>query len=474
MTSIRRRLLVVLLGVLTLLMLLAAGLSYRAGLQEAGEMFDARLVQSARVLLSLVDEPLSDLSTYPGDPIVLHGWHGRADGVGEALAFKDGHAYENKLAFQIWAPDGHLLLRSDSAPTVPMATLSPGYADVQIDGAQWRTFTLRSPQGRWFQSAERSDIRQELAEDIAMGTLLPLLFALPVMALVIWLTVAWATRSLRRVSNEIGERDPERMTPLDDTKLPEEVHGLVRAVNELLQRLDLALARERRFIADAAHELRTPISAVKVHADNAYMAATDAERQESQGLLAQGVERVERLVSQLLSLSRTERGIGPDAFRKLSLDAIVGTEAEELRRLASSRRQALNLLLDKADVFGDEFSLGLLVRNLVENAIRYTPEDGVVVVSTQQSGDQAILTVADSGPGIPVALQGRVFDRFYRVLGSGAEGSGLGLSIVRETLEAHGGQITLGTSECLHGLKATVTLPANGRHPPSPHPPAEA
>lgn len=459
MRSIRRRLLVVLLGVLTVLMLLAAALSYRAGLQEAGEMFDARLVQSSRVLLSLVDEPLSDLSAFPGDPIVLRGWHGQADGVGEALAFKDGHAYENKLAFQIWAPGGRLLLRSDSAPTTPMAALSPGYADVEIDGAQWRTFTLRSPQGRWFQSAERSDIRQELAEDIAVGTLLPLLFALPVMALVIWLTVAWATRSLRRVSNDIGERDPDRMTPVDDTKLPEEVHGLVRAVNELLQRLDLALARERRFIADAAHELRTPISAVKVHADNARMAMGDHDRETSQRLLAQGVERVERLVSQLLSLSRTERGVGRDAFRKLSLDAIVRSEADELKAMAASKHQALNVLLDHADVFGDEFSLGLLVRNLIENALRYTPRDGVVVVSTEQAGDRCVLTVEDSGPGIPAELQDRVFDRFYRVLGSGVDGSGLGLSIVQETLQAHSGQISLGTSDCLAGLKVVVSLP---------------
>jgi two-component system sensor histidine kinase QseC len=236
-------------------------------------------------------------------------------------------------------------------------------------------------------------------------------------------------------------------------------------LNELLQRLDLALARERRFIADAAHELRTPISAVKVHADNARLALLDEERHESQRLLARGVERVERLVSQLLSLSRTERSIGKDAFAKLSLDALVSNEVEELRALAASKSHVMNLVLDRADVFGDEFSLGLLVRNLVENAIRYTPEHGVVVVSTEQTGEQCVLTVEDSGPGIPKDLQGRVFDRFYRVIGSGAEGSGLGLSIVQETLEAHDGAITLGTSQCLNGLKVTVQLPSRGQQP---------
>ncbi len=188
MNSIRRALLLALLGMLSLLMLAAAGFSYRAGLQEAGEMFDARLVQSARVLLSLVDQPLDDLRA--GEPIVIRGWHGQAQGVGEALAF------------QVRNADGALLLRSDSAPAQPMAPLRAGYADVQLADGQWRTFTLRSPGGRWFQSAERADIREELAEDIALGTLLPLLMALPLMALLIWAVVNWAKRSLVRVSDD--------------------------------------------------------------------------------------------------------------------------------------------------------------------------------------------------------------------------------------------------------------------------------
>ena len=178
MTSMRRTLLVVLLSTLALLMGVAGFFSYRAGLQEAGEMFDARLVQSTRVLIGLVDEPLSDLTAFPGDPIVLRGWHGQARGVGEELAFKEGHAYESKLAFQVWDRDHRLLLRSDSAPYSPLAALQPGYASPIIGGEQWRTFTMRTKEGRWFQSGERSDIREELAEDIAGGTLLPLLLAL--------------------------------------------------------------------------------------------------------------------------------------------------------------------------------------------------------------------------------------------------------------------------------------------------------
>ena len=266
MRSMRATLLWLLLGTLAVVMAAAGLLSYRAGLQEAGEMFDARLVQSTRVLVSLVDEPLSELNAFPGEPIVLRGWHGQVHGVGEALAFNDGHAYENKLAFQVWDAQGRLLLRSDSAPARPLATLKAGYEDVVVDGAHWRAFTLRSPNGRWFQSAELTDIREELAGDIAGGTLLPLLLSLPLIALLVWWSVALATRSLRRMSHEIGQRDPERMTPLDPAQVPLEARGLVDAINGLLQRLDAALARTGWLVGDAFSAADLNVSAAMFRA----------------------------------------------------------------------------------------------------------------------------------------------------------------------------------------------------------------
>ena len=458
MRSMRSTLLVALLGTLVVLMAIAGWFSYRAGLQEAGEMFDARLVQSTRVLVSLVDEPLNDLSEHPGEPIVLRGWHGESEGVGEALAFSDGHAYENKLAFQVWDAQGRLLLRSDSAPAAPLAALAPGYADVVIEGAAWRTFTLRSPEGMWFQSGERADIRDELAEDIAEGTLLPLLLSLPLMALLIWGSVALATRSLRRLSEDIGERDPERLAPLDTSRVPREVRGLVGAINGLLQRLDAALARERHFVADAAHELRTPISALKVHADNARLATRGDERLAAQRLLSESVARVERMVAQLLSLSRAENISGMRERRRLRLDALVGTEVEDVRALAERKGQTIRLDLAPVQVDGDELGLSLLARNLLENAVRYTPGGGTIHVSTSTDGVVALFRVEDSGPGIPEDARKRVFDRFYRQLGSGQEGSGLGLAIVQEVVAAHRARITLDSSRSLGGLDACVEM----------------
>ncbi len=456
MRSIRTTLLISLLGTLFVVMAAAGWFSYRAGLQEAGEMFDARLVQSTRVLVSLVDEPLSELREFPGEPIVLKGWHGQAQGVGEDLAFRDGHAYENKLAFQVWDAQGRLLLRSDSAPATPLAARTSGYADVVIEGAQWRAFTLRSPEGRWFQSAELSDIRDELAGDIAEGTLLPLLLSLPLMALLIWVSVALATRSLRGLSTEIGERDPERLAPLDSARVPREVRGLVDAINALLQRLDTALVRERHFVADAAHELRTPISALKVHADNARHAAGSTEREAAQELLSDSVTRIERLVVQLLSLSRAENVGGLRRREPLRLDTLVVTEAEAIRALAERKRQSLVLDLQEVTINGDELALSLLVRNVLENAVRYTLPGGAIHVSLRRAEACALLTVEDSGPGIPEAERQRVFDRFYRQLGSGQEGSGLGLTIVQEVVVAHAGSISLGESQSLGGLQVTA------------------
>lgn len=457
MNSIRRVLLLALLGVLSLLMLAAAGFSYRAGLQEAGEMFDARLVQSARVLLSLVDQPLDDLRA--GEPIVIRGWHGQAQGVGEALAFNDGHAYETKLAFQVRNAAGALLLRSDSAPAQPLAPLRAGYADVQLADGQWRTFTLRSPGGRWFQSAERADIREELAEDIALGTLLPLLMALPLMGLLIWAVVNWAMRSLVRVSDEIGERDPKRLQPLQPQHMPREVHGLVRAVNGLMDRVQDGLERERRFIADAAHELRTPIAALKVHAANLRLAANARERDESQQQLDANVLRIERMVAQLLALSRVE-AVAALPRRSVNLDTLVRSESEDVLTIAAQRQQTLELALQPVQVIADETALSLLLRNLLENAVRYTPPGGRILVSTH-SAPSPTLVVEDLGPGIPEAARARVFHRFHRELGTGVEGSGLGLSIVHDIAVAHAARVRLDEAPSLGGLRVSVQFAGN-------------
>lgn len=460
MNSIRRVLLLSIIGVTTLVLLVAVGFSYRAGLQEAGEMFDAKLAHSSRVLMSLVDEPLSELSPRTSEPILVKMWHAPDEGEGEALALPDGHVYETKLAFQVRDAQGALLLRSDSGPDRPLAALRAGYAYTTIDGERWRTFTLKSPSGHWYQSGEEAEIRQEIADDIAFGTLLPLLLALPLLALCVWLAVNWATRSLQHVSDAVALRAPERLEPLDTDNIPREIQSIAGAVNGLLERLGNALAHERRFTADAAHELRTPIAALKVHAYNLRQAANDEERAESQQHLDAGIQRMERLVTQMLALSRIESGALPAAREPVDLATVAQRHQRDHAALGATNGRRLTLSAAPAVVLGDELVLDALVRNLIDNAVRFTAADGEISVCVGRDGDRVMLVVEDSGPGVPEDARERVFERFHRELGTGVEGSGLGLSIVAHALQLHGGSIALDTSPALGGLRATVTLPA--------------
>ena len=457
MTSVRRLLVLALVATLSGGMAIAAGFSYRAGLQEANELFDAKLAHSARVLMSLVDESLGeDRGRKPGGPLIIDVWHGN----GRELISAGGHAYETKLAFQARDAGGQLLLRSESGPALPLAALAPGYANVRLDGAPWRTFTLRAPSGLWYQASEQSEIREEMAGDIAFGTLVPLFLSLPVMAFMIWLAVYWASRGLLRVSEQIEARAPDRLAPIELGRVPKEIQGLVKAVNGLLARLDAALARERRFTADAAHELRTPVAAVKVHADNLRTAINDAERQESQQRLDAGVRRMERAISQMLALSRVEPGAAPLAREKVDLAELVAQHVADAQVLAQERDITVSLNSAAARVEGDGAALDGLVRNLVDNAVRYTPGAGRVQVQLAALDGEVRLVVEDSGPGIAPEARERVFERFHRELGTGVEGSGLGLSIVAQVLASHGGRIALDASPTLGGLRASVTLPS--------------
>ena len=488
MSSIRQLLLVSIIGVGSLLLLIAGAWSYRVGLQEAEELFDAKLAHSARVLMSLIDTPLHELDRrHDSDQArVVEVWHGSAAGEGRDLALPGGHAYETKLAFQVRAPDGRLLLRSDSGPDEAFAPLRPGYADTVAEGEHWRTFVLHAPSGYWYQTAEQAAIRSEIAEEIALGIALPLLLALPVLALCVWLAVAWAVRGLSDVSQAVDQRSLERLDPIRPARVPQEVAGLVQAINALLARLAQARAREGRFVADAAHELRTPIAALKLHAWNVAEATDADERAQSQRLLDAGIRRMERLVEQLLALSRLDNalldngrsdGNRPAPQAEIDLAALLRRLCEELSAVDIARTRHLQADLQPARLYGHDTALEALARNLIDNALRYTPPGGTVRVrletgidagSAADSGQGIRLVVEDSGPGIPEDARERVFERFRRELGTQAEGSGIGLSIVAQALQLHGGTIALDTSPELAGLRVTVWLPAaDGEAPAS-------
>lgn len=460
MRSARRWLLATLVVVVCGVSLVAAGFSYREGRTEAAELFDAKLAHSARVLAALVAPHVEDLPQADGAAALIEVWHADAQGRGDALVSVDGHAYETKLAFQVRDGAGRLLMRSDSGPATPLAALRSGFADVELAGRPWRVFTLRSREGLWVQAGEEGEIREELATGIARGTLLPLLLGLPVLVLLLWVVLHVAARGLARIVDGIERRAGHDLTPMDHSSVPLELGGLVRAINGLFQRMRTALERERRFTADAAHELRTPLAALRVHVANCHAEDDAAERDRLAMRVDQALERIERVIGQMLDLARQEAAEpAPRAPADVDMAALVRREAAELAIAGLGRGLQLEVTGDAhAWVVGDEIALGIMVRNLVDNAFRYTPDGGRIRIGVGFEGADLRLTFDDSGPGVPAEARERVFDRFHRELGSSATGSGLGLSIVRSVIARHGGAITLHDSD-LGGLRVTVRLP---------------
>lgn len=462
MKSLSRLLLVLLLGVVIASGLASAWFAYRSGEIEVDELFDAKLAHSARVLAALLDDSLTE-RPHSDQPIEIALWPGRAEqgAEGDQLATASGHAYETKLAFQVWEGD-RLLVYSESAPrTQALAPLQAGFHDIELQGARWRSFALQAESGSWYLAGERADVRGDLAGDIAFDLLAPLLIQIPVLGVLIWAIILFGRRALQQVTRAVGERATGRLDPIDPRGVPQEIAQLVDALNRLLGALNAAMERERRFTADAAHEIRTPLAALRVLLANLRTASNAEERRAGENAIESAVLRLERLVAQLLALSRLDPGAPLPQTQSVELCALVREVLGDL--LAAGLGAALDLSFEPcaqpARLIGDPISLSLLVRNLLDNAIRYT-ERGSVIVSLEQTAQGLDLIIEDSGPGIPEDARARVFERFHRELGHATEGSGLGLSIVHRVAEIHGAEVHLDSSPRLGGLRVRVRFPA--------------
>lgn len=441
MNSIRRRTLGLALLVFGLSMLVIGFISYRYAAQEIEELYDASLSQNARLLEGLLQAPLPD-----ADRAVL------IDSLESALREAElgpqratGHRYESKLAFQLWEDDA-LLLRSTSAPDAPLAAYPPGYSSVMIGEHEWRIYVLDvAGTPRQVVVGEREDVRDELITRVALRTLLPDLFGLPLLTALLWWSIGWGLAPLSRMAEQIRNRDPHNLKPLSLAPLPAELGTIAGALDRLLARLNAMRVREKRFIADAAHELRTPLAVLDLHAQNA-LAATDArDREESLIHLRDGVARSTRLVGQLLTLARLDPEQESHPTRRLT-DVAVETR-ETLAKLAPLAAQGGRQLLLNADeqagwqLHEEAGAVETLVQNLVGNALQHAPARSTVTVSLVAEVDAVTFIVDDQGPGIAPSERARVMERFQRA-GPGA-GSGLGLSIVERLVKRHGGSLHL-------------------------------
>ncbi len=434
--SIRRKLLVALLSALALTGLASSGATWFAARKEANDQFDYQLRQMA---LSLRDQTLQS-----------------------PVGFL---AVDYDFIVQVWGPRGDLVYFSNRGIVLPQA--GSGFQTVAVRGEDWRVFTL-GQDDKTIQVAAPISLRRDRASAMALRILVPVIAAIPLFALLIWLLVGYELRPLDAIARAIRRRAPTSLEPLSERSLPkevqplpEEVQPLVSELNSLLGKLREAIDTQARFTADAAHELRSPLTALQLQIELLGRAKSAEERHEALEALRAGAQRASRLVEQLLTMARLEPEAAAAAPAVVDLAETAVNVGADLEPLAEAKGVELRLgRMESTRVAGQAQALYTLARNLVDNAIRYTPSRGRVTIEVGHDGGQALLVVSDTGPGIPVEERSRVFDRFYRLPEAAADGSGLGLAIVKRIAESHRAAVTLGDADHGRGLRVTVRFPA--------------
>ncbi len=446
--SLQGRLLAGLLGAVLVLWLTVALATWRDAAHELDELLDGHLAQSAALLVvrAAGDLDEDDVPT-PEAPQL--------------------HRYAPRVAFQVWH-DGQLALRSANAPLEPMLApgSAPGFHAATFNAADWRVFATRGAEGdvQVFVGEQRAS-RNEILLAIVRGVLMPLALALPLLAVAVWAVVRTGTAPLRKLGRTLATRDPQALAPVDLPGAPAEMRPMLDALNQLFDRITALLAAERRFTADAAHELRTPIAAIRTQAQVALGEADSEARAHALRATLAGCDRATRLVEQLLTLSRLDTGAEPPPTTPLDLGAVAQQVVADAAPRALARGQDLGLDAQPGcRLRANEPLLAVLLRNLVDNALRYSPASAEVRVAVDRvagpAGDRVRFSVEDAGPGLAEAQIARLGERFFRVLGSGQDGSGLGWSIVRRIADVQGARIAITRSAALGGLAVSVDWPA--------------
>lgn len=414
--------------------------SFRAAMQEANKLFDYHMQQMAFALQDSGFEAA--------------GWHGMADSDNESFDF----------VVQIWTDDGVRVYQSRTYRVLPERG-ALGYSNVTLDNGEWRVYAVQTAT-RVIQVSQRLEARRSRAISLALHALWPVLPVSLLLFIAAWWVVTSAMAPLNRIGHDLASRNADSLAPVSAVGVPKEVSLLVAELNSLLARVARALQSQQRFVADAAHELRSPLTALKLQVQTLARARDDVARTQAVGRLSGGVDRATRLVEQLLALARQEplsQAFDPSV---VSLAACIEQAAADVAPLAASRHIGMRYgALAPADIIGDADSLRIMVRNLLDNAIRYTPEHGQVRTTLEVAGETAVLTVEDSGGGIPEPERARIFDRFYRLPGTSPNGSGLGLAIVKAIAERHGARVVLGDGS-LGGLSVQVAFPFHPDQPP--------
>jgi len=446
MKSIRLYLIATILAAMTLLIFLSSLHGYNKSTIEAQNLFDKQLINMANILSSSVPQNNNiTKQTAITNPVIT-----------------PADIETNNNAFQIWQ-QGQLIRRSHNAPDTLITSLIPGFRDSNFNHFRWRNYVHHIPSlDRWIITAERTDIRNRLIDNLIIESALPVIMTLPLAALIIWFLVGSGLKPILQLSSQLQHKQSNDLSPVTLTESLQELQPLINSTNSFLLRLKNAFDREKYFSADAAHELRTPISVLKVELHNL---TTELPDNNNLASLILSVDRMEHLVEQILSLYRTTPDQYLTKFKPIDLYCVTQNCIAQQYSKFEARNQQIELLGAPAIIQSDSFVLETLLQNLLSNANKYTPENGKIKVSIKNEGDDLRLRIEDSGPGIPSDKYHRIFDRFYRLNGdqndSGIEGCGLGLSIVQHIVQLHKADIQLSHSKFSSGLAVTIRFPLN-------------
>ncbi len=434
--SLRGRLLFFLLAAILVAALVQGAVAYRSTLEQTDRIFDAQLVSTATSLtagdglLSATPMPVPGIDGAPADDLII----------------------------QIWTASGARLFKSRTGKLLPDPVVL-GFSDVQVGGSTYRVYATATP-FQVTQVAQDMKVRRNTARALALRTVGPIAAVAPLLMLVVWFVVGTSLRPLRRTRAELASRQPEDLEPVDESGLPDEILPLVRELNLLLERTRRAFALQQRFVGDAAHELRSPLAALRLQLQALQRPADEATHQVALQRLSAGIERASRLIEQLLSMARHDAPTEILPSQRVDLGDVARQTIADI--LPDANLHDMDIGMDGAAhawVRGHGDALALLLRNLLDNAIKYTPRGGRIDVILEPTPSGARLLVDDSGPGIPESERERVFDRFYRLANHDEVGSGLGLSIVRAIADRHGATVTLDQAPHLGGLRVQVDFP---------------
>ncbi len=417
-SSIRSRIVFTLVSALIVAGLVASWATYHSTRSELSGLFDAQLRHTALGLIERGDNELQ-------------------------YTIPVGQSPEMRFLVQIYDSSTNRVYLSRRAASLPIAE-SVGFSEIRDEaGTEWRQYTA-TVGTKIVQVAQPLDVRDRIAVSSAMNIVQPMFILIPFLAIAIWFVIVQALQPLNRTARAVAKRSPSSMTPIDTEGLPYELKSLVDAINSLMARLGDSLNAQQRFASDAAHELRTPLAALKLQAQLLSRAKDEETRAKYAGRLQEGVARATRLVEQLLTIARLDPDAHDKPMNEFDLAAVAQASVEDLTASAQGKHITLTHACTPVTMVGMEDAVRLMITNLTDNAIRYTPEGGRIEVAVRPDGDcHALITVTDDGPGIAPEERTRVFERFYRALGTKVSGTGLGLAIVSRIVQMHNGTITI-------------------------------